>query len=217
MAEAMSYWEAESEAIIERLRRQGRTSSIVAPPATTGAATEPTGPGSITSSAGSTTGAGSTTVSVTVAAAAARMSGEEESGQRQETPMEMDNPGMWHARDCHLYVSIPLNLQKLFSRAGSSLNFSCFYSHVLESPWKCVSLERSNVLTFFNSAYQQKVDSPLSMSLGSFCSHPTMSFAFYYGIHMRSIKVCRLHMCRQLADRCTGFWWGKKVSNPPTQ
>ena len=123
MAEAMSYWEAESEAIIERLRRQGRTSSIVAPPTTTGAATEPTALASITSSAGSTTGAGSTTVSVTVATAAARMTGEEGSGQRQETPMEMDNPGMWHARGCcHLYVSIPLNLKKPFSRAGSSLN-----------------------------------------------------------------------------------------------
>ena len=130
MAEAMSYWEAESEAIIERLRRQGRTSSIVAPPATTGAATEPTALDSVTSSAGSTTGAGSTTVSVTVATAAAavRMTAEEGSGQRQETPMEMDNPGMWHALRCHLYVSIPLNLKKPFSRAGSSLNSAVFIS-----------------------------------------------------------------------------------------
>ena len=94
MAEAMSYWEAESEAIIERLRRQGRTSSIVAPPATTGAAPAPTGFDSITTS--SSEGAGSTTVTVAEATAAARMTGDEENLERQETPMEMDHPGTCH-------------------------------------------------------------------------------------------------------------------------
>ena len=88
MAEAMSYWEAESEAIIERLRRQDQSSasSIVAPPATTGVAMEMSGREleSIVSNAGS----------VTASDGAAHVTDDEEAGtERQETPMEMDNPG----------------------------------------------------------------------------------------------------------------------------
>ena len=92
MAEAMSYWEAESEAIIERLRHQDQSSasSVVPPPMTTGAAMETSGRDveNVTSAADSLT----TNVSL-VSHGAAHMADDEETTGRHETPMEMDNPG----------------------------------------------------------------------------------------------------------------------------